>query len=154
DAGHILADAAPLLAICGQSQLPVMEAVKQRSPNLTEIIVVDGDEPDGLAAYGAQCEPFDFTDAKCQRNDVVTVYYTSGTTGAPKGCMLHHGWWLRVIDIDLRLFRRGWQDRQLCCLPFYYADPAIQFVTSLASRGTMVAMRRFSVSRFWDVVRK
>ena len=67
--------------------------------------------------------------------------------------MLHHGWWLRVIDVDLRLFRRGWQDRQLCCLPFYYADPAIQLLTSLASRGTLVAMRRFSVSRFWDVVR-
>ena len=60
---------------------------------------------------------------------MVTVYYTSGTTGAPKGCMLHHGWWLRVIDIDLRLFRRGWQDRQLCCLPFYYADPAIQLIS-------------------------
>ena len=45
--------------------------------------------------------------------------------------MLHHGWWLRVIDVDLRLFRRGWQDRQLCCLPFYYADPAIQLLTSL-----------------------
>ena len=64
--------------------------------------------------------------------------------------MLHHGWWLRVIDVDLRLFRRGWQDRQLCCLPFYYADPAIQLLTSLASRGTMIAMRRFSVSRFRD----
>jgi crotonobetaine/carnitine-CoA ligase len=154
DAGHIVADAAPALAICGKPQLPVMEAVKSRSPALREIVIVDGDEPDGLASYGAQAEPFDFTQAKCQRDDVVTVYYTSGTTGAPKGCMLHHGWWLRVIDVDLRLFRRGWQDRQLCCLPFYYADPAIQLVTSLASRGTMVAMRRFSVSRFWDVVRR
>ncbi len=152
DAGHIVADAAPVLAICGKPQLPVMEAVKSRAPALTEIIVVDGEEPDGLAAYDAA--PFDFTKAECRRDDVVTVYYTSGTTGAPKGCMLHHGWWLRVIDIDLRLFRRGWQDRQLCCLPFYYADPAIQLVTSLASRGTMVAMRRFSVSRFWDVVQK
>lgn len=152
DAGHIVADASPVLAICGKPQLPVMEAVKSRSPTLKEIIVVDGEEPDGLAAYDAA--PFDFTTAECRRDDVVTVYYTSGTTGAPKGCMLHHGWWLRVIDIDLRLFRRGWQDRQLCCLPFYYADPAIQLVTSLASRGTMVAMRRFSVSRFWDVVQK
>jgi crotonobetaine/carnitine-CoA ligase len=66
--------------------------------------------------------------------------------------MQHHGWWLRVLDLDLRLFRRGWQDRQLCCLPFYYSDPAMQLLTSLASRGTLVAMRRFSVSRFWDVV--
>jgi len=153
DAGHIVGDAMPVLAICGKPQLEVISAVRAHAPGLKEIVVVDGDEPGGLAAYEDGAEPFDFRKANCRREDVVTVYYTSGTTGAPKGCMLHHGWWLRVIDIDLRLFRRGWQDRQLCCLPFYYADPAIQLVTSLASRGTMVAMRRFSVSRFWDVVK-
>ena len=61
------------------------------------------------------------------------VYYTSGTTGAPKGCMLHHGWWLRVVDIDLRLNRRGWRP-PLCCLPFYYADPAIYADVRAADR--------------------
>ena len=154
DAGHIVSDAAPTLAIVGKPQLPIMEAVRDRSPALAHIVIVDGDEPDGLEAYSRDAAPFDFAEARCAREDIVTVYYTSGTTGAPKGCMLHHGWWLRVIDVDLRLFRRGWQDRQLCCLPFYYADPAIQLLTSLASRGTLVAMRRFSVSRFWDVVTK
>jgi carnitine-CoA ligase len=154
DAGHIVSDAAPTLAVVGKPQLPIIEAVRDRSPALAEIVVVDGEEPDGLERYGDGVEPFDFTQAECEREDIITVYYTSGTTGAPKGCMLHHGWWLRVVDVDLRLFRRGWQDRQLCCLPFYYADPAIQLLTSLASRGTLVAMRRFSVSRFWDVVTK
>lgn len=152
DAGHIVTDAAPTVAIVGKPQLPIIEAVRGNSPALAHIVVVEGEEPDGLAAYESAAEPLDFTTAQCQRDDIVTVYYTSGTTGAPKGCMLHHGWWLRVIDVDLRLFRRGWQDRQLCCLPFYYADPAIQLLTSLASRGTLVAMRRFSVSRFWEVV--
>ncbi len=105
-------------------------------------------------SYARDAEPLDFGTVECEREDPITVFYTSGTSGAPKGCMLHHGWWLRVVDLDMRMFRRGWQDRQLCCLPFYYADPAIQLLTSLASRGTMVAMRRFSVSRFWEVVNK
>ncbi|MGE3875923.1 MAG: class I adenylate-forming enzyme family protein, partial [Parvibaculaceae bacterium] len=152
DAGHIVTDAQPAVAIIGKPQLPIIEAVRGNSPALRHIVVVDGDEPDGLAAYEKAAEPLDFATAQCRRDDIITVYYTSGTTGSPKGCMLHHGWWLRVVDIDLRLFRRGWQDRQLCCLPFYYADPAIQLLTSLASRGTLVAMRRFSVSRFWEVV--
>ncbi len=152
DAGHIVTDAAPTVAIVGKPQLPIIEGVRGNSPALAHIVVVEGEEPDGLAAYEKSAEPLDFTTAQCRREDIITVYYTSGTTGAPKGCMLHHGWWLRVIDVDLRLFRRGWQDRQLCCLPFYYADPAIQLLTSLASRGTLVAMRRFSVSRFWEVV--
>lgn len=150
DAGHILKDSGAVLAICGTPQLPVLEGLREANPALKEIVVVDGEEPAGLDAYEAK--PFDFAQAACDREDIVTIYYTSGTTGAPKGCMLHHGWFLRVIDIDLRLFRRGAQDRQLCCLPFYYADPTIQLLTSLASGGTMIAMRRFSVSRFWDVV--
>jgi len=153
DAGHILKDAEPVAAICGTTQRPVIEAVRDAAPGLKHVIVVDGEEPKGLEPYERQAEPLDFGKVECEREDIITVYYTSGTTGAPKGCMLHHGWWLRVIDVDLRLFRRGWQDRQLCCLPFYYADPAIQLLTSLASRGTMIAMRRFSVSRFWDVVK-
>ena len=152
DAGHIVTDAAPTVAIVGKPQLAIMEAVRGNAPALAHIIVVEGEEPDGLSTYEKVATPLDFTAVKCQREDIVTVYYTSGTTGAPKGCMLHHGWWLRVVDVDLRLFRRGWQDRQLCCLPFYYADPAIQLLTSLASRGTLVAMRRFSVSRFWEIV--
>lgn len=154
DAGHILTDSKPVLAITGTTQQPLIERLRDNAPSLKEILVVDGTEPDGLGAYERNAERLDFTKAPCAREDIITVYYTSGTTGAPKGCMLDHGWWLRVLDIDQRLFPRSWQDRQLCCLPFYYADPAIQLLTSLGTRGTMIAMRRFSVSRFWDVVRK
>ncbi len=101
---------------------------REKSKKLKYVIVVDGEEPDGLEAYARDAEPLDFGTVECEREDPITVFYTSGTSGAPKGCMLHHGWWLRVIDLDMRMFRRGWQDRQLCCLPFYYADPAIQLL--------------------------
>ena len=149
DAGHILADAAPVLAIAGTSQFPLLEKLRAAQPSLREILVVDGAEPDGLGRYERAASRLDFASSACRRDDIVTVYYTSGTTGAPKGCMLDHGWWLRVLDLDQRLLRRGRQDRQLCCLPFYYADPAIQLMTSLSTGGTLIAMRRFSVSRFW-----
>jgi crotonobetaine/carnitine-CoA ligase len=152
DAGHILQDSKPVVVICGEPQRALLDSLLVDHPTVKEILMVEGEEPNGFARYENAGHRLDFKKAACERDDIITVYYTSGTTGAPKGCMLHHGWFLRVIDLDLRMFRRGWQDRQLCCLPFYYADPAIQLVTSLASRGTMVAMRRFSVSRFWDVV--
>jgi crotonobetaine/carnitine-CoA ligase len=85
--------------------------------------------------------------------DIANVYYTSGTTGLPKGCMIDHEYWLRQIDIDLRLHPKGPDDRILCCLQFFYMDPGLLFLMALHTGGPMVVMRRFSVSRFWDVVR-
>lgn len=148
DAGHILNDSRPVALIHGPAQQPVVDAIAPGRG--LHLIRLDAAEPEGLSHLDGP--RFDFRTADCQRDDVTAVYYTSGTTGAPKGCMLHHGWWLRVVDLDLRMFRRGWQDRQLCVLPFYYADPTLQLLTSLASRGSMIVMRRFSVSRFWEVV--
>lgn len=149
DAGNILADSAPVLLIHGPPQQGVADEITLGN---MPTICITAPEPDGFAHLDTA--PADFRKAGCRREDIVAVYYTSGSTGAPKGCMLHHGWWLRIADIDLRLFPRGWQDRQLCVLPFYYADPALQLLTALASGGTLVVMRRFSVSRFWEVVRR
>ncbi len=154
DAGHILKDSQPVLAIAGEVQSAVLEQLRPECPSLRDILVTSGEEPDGLGRYEREAERIPLAEAPCRRDDILTVFYTSGTTGAPKGCMLDHGWWLRVVDLDQVLFPRSWQDRQLCCLPFYYTDPAIQLMTSLTTRGTLIAMRRFSVSRFWDVVRK
>ena len=112
-----MADASPVAIIHGEPQAEVVEQVAGRARR----IPVRGAEPEGLAAYRGP--RLDFARADCRREDILAIYYTSGTTGAPKGCMLHHGWWLRVIDVDLRLFRRGWQDRQLCCLQIFPVIP-------------------------------
>jgi len=154
DAGHILRDSAPVMAIAGTGQIEVIERLRANCPSLKIVLTVEGEEPNGLARYESADKRLALSNAPSERQDIVSVFYTSGTTGAPKGCMLDHGWWLRVLDLDQLLFPRSWQDRQLCCLPFYYADPTIQLMTSLSTRGTLIVMRRFSVSRFWDVVRK
>jgi crotonobetaine/carnitine-CoA ligase len=67
--------------------------------------------------------------------------------------MVGHEWWLRTVDVDLRLHPKGPDDRMLCCLQFYYADPGWQVLAALRCGGAVVVMRRFSVSRFWNVVR-
>ncbi len=152
DAGHIVRDSASVLAIAGAEEAKILRKVQPDNPELKEIIVVEGAEPDGLAAYGDDAHRLPLADAGCERDEVANIYYTSGTTGRPKGCLLHHGWWLRVCDIHIRLLKLSRSDRSLCCMPFYYADPAFQLLCSLQSGGTLVIMRRFSLSRFWRVV--
>lgn len=152
DAGFVLRDSRAVLAIVDEENRTLVERLKPQCPDLREIVTVTGPEPTGLTAYRGADERVSFATTDCERDDITVVYYTSGTTGMPKGCMLHHGWWLRIVDVDLRMNPDG-RERGLCTVPFYYADPSLYLMYALQVGGSLVVMRKFSVSRYWDVVR-
>jgi crotonobetaine/carnitine-CoA ligase len=153
DAGHILRDSAAVLVILTEEHDALIAELRPELTALREVITVRGDEPRGLAAYSGS-QPLRFADARCVREDISNIYYTSGTTGRPKGCMVDHEWWLRTVDVLLRRIPQTPSDRVLCCLQFFYADPGHLLLECLMTGGALVVMRRFSVSRFWDVVRE
>jgi len=150
DAGHIVRDSAAKLAVCGAEHEELLRAVTD--PGETEIVVVDGGEPDGLAHCVGESGPLRLADVEADPDAIVNVYYTSGTTGPPKGCMVAHDYWIRFVELYLGLYGLGPDDRLLCCLQFFYNDPPWLFLTSLRAGAPLVTMRRFSVSRFWPVV--
>src|SRR5712692_2428333 len=80
DAGHILRDSSPVMAIVGESSEGLIRRLQPECPSLQEILVVSGTEPDGLAPYGEDADRFPLDSAACERSDVTNVYYTSGTT--------------------------------------------------------------------------
>jgi carnitine-CoA ligase len=153
DAGHILRDSGSTIVILAEEHEPLIERLRPGLGALREVIALRGAEPEGLAAYSSP-KPFRFADAACARADISNIYYTSGTTGMPKGCMVDHEWWLRTVDVLLRRIPQSPSDRVLCCLQFFYADPGHLLLECLATGGALVVMRRFSVSRFWKVVRE
>jgi crotonobetaine/carnitine-CoA ligase len=152
DSRYILADSGAVLALVDEDSRELVESLRPDCPALREIVVAGPDEPRGFAAYVGERGPLDLDTAGCDPADITHIYYTSGTTGLPKGCLHDHTWWLRCVDIELRLNPKGTGDRMLSCLSFHYADPAVMLACTLHSGGTLVVMRRFSVSRFWDVV--
>jgi len=153
DLRHLLADSGAVLLVAEPEYQTVIEDVRAECRALREILYVGEPEPDGLIRYGSDLPPLRFSEAGSRREDIANIYYTSGTTGAPKGCMVDHEWWLRTIDVVLRLNAWAPDDRVLCCLQFYYSDPGNLLLTALKCGGAMVVTRKFSVSRFWDVVR-
>lgn len=152
DAAHILNDSGSVIAIADETTKVLLDGILGAVPSLRETVVVDRPEPFGLSTYGADDVLLDLGSVACEREDITTIYYTSGTTGLSKGCMSNHARWLRSADLWLRLAPRTPADRTLCCTQFYYADGLIQLLLSLHAGGPMVVMRRFSVSRFWPVV--
>jgi len=150
DAGHIARDSAAQIAVCGADHEELIGAVTTLDE--TEIVVVDGEEPDGLARYASASGPLRLAEVTVDPDAITNVYYTSGTTGPPKGCMVAHDYWIRFVELYLGLYGLDEDDRLLCCLQFFYNDPPWLFLVSLRAGAPLVTMRRFSVSRFWSVV--
>jgi len=145
------ADSAAGIAVVGREHEALFRELQLSCPALKEIVVADDQEPGGVAAFtGAWSGPRPAEAA----NDVTNVYYTSGTTGPPKGCMVGHDYWLRFADLVIGLYGITAGDRMLCCLQFFYNDPPWQLLVAMRARTSLVVMRRFSVSRYWRVVRQ
>jgi crotonobetaine/carnitine-CoA ligase len=152
DALHVLSDSgARVVLVDGECHGLVAELAPEL-PGLEHVVLVDGPEPRGLEPFAADAPGIE--ELRVDPDGITNVYYTSGTTGAPKGCMLGHDYWIRFAGLYLDIYGMSAEDRLLCCLQFFYGDPPWQLLASLRAGTTLIAMRRFSVSRFWRVVRE
>jgi crotonobetaine/carnitine-CoA ligase len=151
DAGHILRDSAAKIAIVDGEHTALFRELEPTCPALAEVVVIGDEEPGGLAAFTGR-----LTGARPEtaRDDVTNIYYTSGTTGPPKGCMVGHDYWVRFAGLIIDLYGITAGDRMLCCLQFFYNDPPWMLLVALQAGTSLVVMRRFSVSRYWHVVRE
>lgn len=149
DARHVVADRGLTLAIADG---PAAEVLERAAGGRLTVLRLDpaAREPDGLAAhYGARGRPLE--DPAATPEDTISVGYTSGTTGLPKALAFTHDEPLRYADIFLRTLPLTASDRILCPLQFHYGDPLWLLLASVLKGTPLVVMRRFSVSRFWDV---
>jgi crotonobetaine/carnitine-CoA ligase len=150
DAGHVLRDSAARAAVVDAAHAELFRALQPDCPELAEIIVAADDEPGGLSAYAGPGIP---DRPAAARGDLTNIFYTSGTTGPPKGCAVGHDYWIRFAELMAELYGITAADRMICCLQFFYNDPPWMLLLALQAGTSMVAMRRFSVSRYWPVVR-
>lgn len=149
EAEHIAGDRGLRLAIAEGAAADVL--ARANGGSLTVLRVdPDASEPHGLAAhYGDRPRRLDDPGATPQ--DTISIGYTSGTTGLPKALAFTHEEPLRYADIFLRTLPFDSSDRILCPLHFYYGDPLWLLLVSVLRQTPLVVMRKFSVSRFWEV---
>lgn len=149
EAAHIVADRGLTLAIADGAAADVLE----RMPGgRVSVLRLDSSapEPHGLDVHAATTER-QLVDPDARTDDRISIGYTSGTTGLPKALAFTHDEPLRYADVFLRIDGLGENDRVLCPLQFHYGDPLWLLLVSVIRRTPLVVMRKFSVSRFWDV---
>ncbi|HEY4605827.1 MAG TPA: AMP-binding protein [Blastococcus sp.] len=99
---------------------------------------------------GAPVEPADAT-----HGDVAALFYTSGTTGRPKGAMVTHENFLTSVEnvIRCRGLRRDPEQATLISVPLFHVTGCCsQFMTQVALGGTSVIMPRFEPAAFLRAV--
>ncbi|MGY1915040.1 4-coumarate--CoA ligase family protein [Blastococcus sp. SYSU DS0973] len=123
-------------------------AAAEKSP-VDEIIVLDGAEGHAnlfdLLGADAPSVQVDIDPA----NDLVTLPYSSGTTGLPKGVMLTHRNLVANVAQCLPLLRTGADERIIAVLPFFHIyGLTVLMNQGLALGGAVVTLPRFDLEDF------
>jgi acyl-CoA synthetase (AMP-forming)/AMP-acid ligase II len=106
------------------------------------VLAPDDPVPDGPA----------YAEETLARDDLAAIFYTSGTTGFPKGAMTTHENFLTNIENVIRV--RGLRDRDepmrnLVSVPLFHVTGCnSQLLPTLSEGGATVVMPVFDVSRF------
>ncbi|MCP3935117.1 MAG: long-chain fatty acid--CoA ligase [Actinomycetia bacterium] len=141
---YILNDSSPMLLI-HDTEFADAAAELQRRCSIDALLAIDGGTPDSpyeqaMAEFDGQAaDPVALT-----HDDVITIMYTSGTTGLPKGAMITHGmnfWNCVNLGIPAGL---GLDTVHLNILPLFhtgglncYSNPVLH------AGGTVVLLKTF-----------
>ena len=163
--GHILNDSGCKLVVAaaeegGQNLLPFMEEF----PSVEHVILVGGGEtaidlPRGRTLHRfadllARNAP-DFKAVEVSPDDPVSILYTSGTTGRPKGAVATHANWRSAVELSAyQIVPMTDDDKVLTGGPFFHVYFVIAVLPPMLVGGTVVTLKRFAAEPSLKLIEK
>ncbi len=154
DLEYVLNDSDATGLIIDTEFAPVFREAKAKSPTVNIVFTV-GSGAEDLGQDITQLAPGmpeAFEGSNPALGDLMSIQYTSGTTGFPKGCLLPHEYWLTLGFVASENMVE--EDRFMCVEPFYYMDPPWELIMCMLKGMTMVATRSYSPSGFMPLIRQ
>jgi long-chain acyl-CoA synthetase len=153
---YLLNDSKGRGLIIEDQYLPILKEIRSRCPDLEKIIEVGASPAPGHIAFSSLMDEGDDTPIKCDSDplDTAYIFYTSGTTGNPKGVLLTHKNVLADVDgIDQALHLEE-KMTVLCFLPLFHVNAMLTCTSSMVRGHQIVLRKSFSAGEFWEVVDK
>lgn len=94
-----------------------------------------------------------FTQATPAESDTVAIVYTSGTTGKPKGAILHQRGFVLTAMLASDFMQYAPQDRMICCIPLFHVTGLTMVMLSpIFSGAGAVYLRSFKTRDFLEMM--
>ncbi|CAN5375866.1 fatty acid--CoA ligase [soil metagenome] len=152
---HIVNDAEAEILFVGEEYFPVIEKIRDGLTSVRKIVALDGRTPDWepFAAWRDR-QPANDPRLPAQPSDTAVQFYTSGTTGLPKGAELTN----RNFAAMLPLWTRAWLLApgvpNLVCLPMFHIGGAGWGIAGLFAGATNHVMREFVPAQILETIER
>jgi fatty-acyl-CoA synthase len=150
DIEYILGDCTPRVLIVDEELQSLVDPIDTSGMQLVTVrdTGAAGDPYEDLLAAG---EPGPFEPWHGHEDDPISINYTSGTTGRPKGAVYtHRGAYLRALGAALET-RMGAGTVHLWTLPMFHCNGWCMTWAVTAVGGRHVCLRRVDPERIWEL---
>ena len=148
-------DSESTLLIVDEEYWPFIESVKGQLKRIEKIFFVGSPPPEGTLSFSTLKENRDdlFTRADLSEADDAAIMYTSGTTGKPKGAILHQRGLVLTTMLVSDFIQFEPEDKMICCIPlFHITGLSCLMLPPIFSGVACVYMREFKTKDFLEVM--
>jgi long-chain acyl-CoA synthetase len=153
---YLLNDSKGRGLIIEDQYLPILEQIRPNCRDLEIVIAMGGPPSPDYTDFSALMENTEPTplETDISPEDLAFIFYTSGTTGNPKGVLLTHK--NLIADVNGITEALSLEEGQtiLIFLPLFHVNAMLTTVFGLGIGQQVVLRKGFSASEFWEVVDK
>ncbi len=151
----LLNDSEACTLIVGGDFLETVNSIRSEIKSVKNLVFVEEENSqtenyEGLISDHSPFEP----EVEVEEDDTVTLVYTSGTTGVPKGVLMtHRNWFAAATNMVIALGING-SDITLHVKPFFHVGPIWPMLSHFYVGGTNVVIKGFDPKAVLETIEK